>query len=353
MSLQTQSEDVSPLLLRPPLEEDHARFWSEANKDVLWGWKRDVDEHSRVVYYSSELQQVPDGIAATDHYFFYKHRTKRSVAADIHDALTEAVNGLSNLGGEVSLDRYPAEPAGFDVVELEVGTPDAADEDKVTRLQQRTPRDSIDNPTRFPHADPKAVADVFPADLYAGSGVSYEAGLPTLREVHDKFDLDDYEAETFTHGEQDELPYELRDDPAEKFRDFCELHTLALTAFPTRAQKIIADFYDRDLISQVYSDNVDNMLCKVEVPFTRTRGSGVFNERFPADFETDTLLVVGVAADRRDIIEQARDEGMDVVVVNPRHEVSLGVQHLNYIEPEDDFFEMTADRFFTKADKNI
>jgi DNA-binding NarL/FixJ family response regulator len=88
------------------------------------------------------------------------------------------------------------------------------------------------------------------------------------------------------------------------------------------------------------------MLCKVDVPFTRTRGSGVFNEKFPVEFRTGTLLVVGIAADRRQIIAQARQKRMNVIVVDPCMKVSHGVQHLNYLRATDRFYRCTADTFF-------
>jgi hypothetical protein len=56
--------------------------------------------------------------------------------------------------------------------------------------------------------------------------------------------------------------------------------------------------------------------------------------------------VVGVAADRREIVRQARARRMRIVVVNPCSRVSPRVQHLNYVRPHDAFYRVTADEFF-------
>ena len=43
----------------------------------------------------------------------------------------------------------------------------------------------------------------------------------------------------------------------------------------------------------MFTDNVDNLLAKVDIPYERTRGSGVFNEKYPAIFAHRNLIVVG------------------------------------------------------------
>jgi hypothetical protein len=108
----------------------------------------------------------------------------------------------------------------------------------------------------------------------------------------------------------------------------------------------ISDLRTSGWVRKVFTDNVDNMLAKVGVPFERTRGSGVFNERYPARFESERLIVIGVAADRRSIVSQARAQGVQVVVVNPCDRVAPMVRHLDYIRPTDLFFQVPAVSFF-------
>jgi hypothetical protein len=169
--------------------------------------------------------------------------------------------------------------------------------------------------------------------------------------MHDFFCLDDRLNNSFTFGVADQLPLWLAKDPEKTISNFCSLHTKALTAKPSTAQNIIAEMWRRGHIKQIFSDNVDNMLAKVKVPFERTRGSGVFNERHPTEFKTKTLLVVGVAADRREIIKQARSRRMNVIVVDPCGRVSHGVQHHNFIKAKDHFVRLTANDYFKHATK--
>ena len=94
------------------------------------------------------------------------------------------------------------------------------------------------------------------------------------------------------------------------------------------------------------------MFSKVGAHFERVRGTGVFDERHPVDLTRRTLIVIGVAADRRRIIQQARGKGMKVVVVNPIVKVSPNVTHLEYVREQDLFFKTTAPDFFASMPRN-
>ena len=335
--------------LAPPLDSCNQSFWPQANTDILWGWKRDNDLHSRIVYFSAKMIHTPKGIAAITPFFFYKHRTTKTDAEYIFDQLQYSCSQLSELIGDCQLSISPTQYPDYSVIEFTVGTPANGDQDRVRRLQLRKPRKSLGNGQHpVPNAVPQDTISLLPFDLYLGSGVSYEAGLPTLCQVHDYFCLDDRKNSGFTFGRKDLLPLWLMERPGETFRNFCCLHVQSLMASPTPAQKIVKKLHQTGLVKTIFSDNVDNMLCKVDVPFIRTRGSGVFNERFPAKFTAKTLVVVGVAADRRQIIQQARGKGMKVVIVNPCRAVSPHVQHLNYIKKRDLFLKLTAHEYFTE-----
>lgn len=343
----------SILPLAATLDVEAVRFWPRANRHVLWGWKRDVGPQSRMVYYSARLARRNGGVSATDSFFVYRHRTTRAVARQLQDALHALERNAPAFLGPTLLENRDDHRSGLRVVMFRAGVPAAEDRDRVRRLALRRPRSSLGEPRLPSPSLPEAVSSLLPADLYLGSGVSYEAGLPTLCDVHDAFSLDDHARGTFTIGARDDLPRRLAEEPEQTLARFCHLHVLALSAEPTRAQRIIADLHRRGLVPPVLTDNVDNLLAKTGLPFTRTRGSGVFNERFPVEFRTRTLIVVGVAADRREIVRQARARRMRIVVVNPCAPVSPRVQHLNYVRPTDLFFRETADSFFTRLHASL
>lgn len=44
-----------PISLTGPLQRDQELHWTAANKEVIWGWKRDIGIQSRAVYFSGGL----------------------------------------------------------------------------------------------------------------------------------------------------------------------------------------------------------------------------------------------------------------------------------------------------------
>ncbi|HEY7006755.1 MAG TPA: hypothetical protein VH392_09785 [Sphingomicrobium sp.] len=317
-----------------------------ANREILWGWKRDVGEHFRVVYFAGTLGIAGANISLGYRYFFYRHRLPSGEAEQLRDTMAKS-DRLRELGLKVSLDG--ASKAGLSDLLATFGKPRAADLDRSTRLQRRRPRRSWKEVAKAPPTDRFDPALLFPADLYVGSGLSYEAGLPTLCDVHKFFGVDTADGAAFTVGARDPLPGRLAKDPLATLRDFCRVHTQALAVEPTSAMWAIKRLYDEGFIGKVFTDNVDNLLGKVGVPYERTRGSGVFNERYPAKFGSRNLIVIGVAADRRSLVAQARGRRLDVTVVNPCASVAPRVRHLDYLREKDLFLKITAENFFSRA----
>ena len=337
MTEQASRINVSRMVPSPVL-------WEQANRHVLWGWKRDVGAQKRMVYFSGELQADAAGVYLARYFLGYWTVTHASSADHIATCLRKTRLPRSELtracSGELHRIQYLA------------GWPTTSDLRNFRRLKLRRPRKQIlrVNPTPASVVNARSL---FPADLYVGSGLSYEAGLPTLCDMHEIFGVDSADSATFAVGESDSLPFKLMDEGSDRIRRFCTVHIGALTAEVTPAMRAIARFWELGYIRRIFTDNVDNMLTKVGVPFERVRGTGVFNERYPASFGSNTLIVVGVAADRRQIIKQARSAGCKIVTVNPISKVSPNVTHLDYVAPGDLFLKMTAFEFFATATKEL
>ncbi|MBW8812122.1 MAG: hypothetical protein JF588_01745 [Caulobacterales bacterium] len=321
---------------------DAAGELARGNQNLIWGWKRDVGSAFRAVYFGGELGHRGDEVLLARWYLFYRHRADARAIRCIADRLAQA----SELTAYVTCLKVTALPDGRADLRLELGAPTTADRDRVRRLQLRRPRRRLPDIV-LPQPLPLALASTtLPADIYVGSGLSYEAGLPTLCDMHLAFGVDNSTCTQFAVGEEDDLPARLADDLEGCVGAFCSVHFGALRAAPSVAMRHIADLHASGAIRKVFTDNVDNLLSKVNVPFERTRGSGVFNEVYPAVFESPRLLVVGVAADRRSVVKQARAAGLKVITVNPCEKVAPMVRHLDYVRPDDPFFQTTAEIFF-------
>lgn len=312
------------------------------NTKLIWGWKRDVDLASRAVYFGGELAAENSEVVLSRWYLFYRHRAEAAAIKRIEQVLRTSESLKPYLH---TLVVRAASNELFDL-RLELGTPDINDRDRVKRLQLRKPRRRFAAVAMPPAQSEVHAGDLFPADIYVGSGLSYEAGLPTLCDMHLAFGVDNAACTQFAVGLEDLLPFRLSADLAQAIGSFCSVHVGALKAPPTAAMCAIATLSRVGMVRKVFTDNVDNMLAKVSVPFERTRGSGVFNEVYPGDFSSPRLIVIGVAADRRSLVKQARSKGLEIITVNPCEKVAPMVRHLDYIRPTDRFFQMTADNFF-------
>src|SRR5262249_41951411 len=61
-----------PVPLIAPLQKDQERYWPGANKDVTWGWKRDVGIQSRSVYFSGSLARDSGSVVLARYFFHFR-----------------------------------------------------------------------------------------------------------------------------------------------------------------------------------------------------------------------------------------------------------------------------------------
>ncbi len=302
-----------------------------------------------MVYFSGDIDRVGSHLYLDRYFFCYWTLVKESSSERLIEDLRRCRRTLGDYAGNDAL--VVRRKRGLVQIEYRFGIQTPVNMDHVRRLKLRRPRSKIVTPD-FPPEEPLAArGDLFPADIYVGSGMSYEAGLPTLCDMHELFGVDDLNANCFAVADSDTLPFRMAEDGVERIRQFCCVHVKAMTAPATPAMLAIQRLSASGKIGRIFTDNVDNMLAKINVEYERVRGSGVFNERYAARFANPVLIVIGVAADRRRIIAQARQQGVRIVVVNPCHKVSPNVTHLDYLRREDRFYKTEAERFFREVSR--
>lgn len=330
-----------------PIKTDSSS-WSTANREVLWGWKRDSGPEQRTIVFGASLSldvNTPEVIRLKDWFFFYRSRSQAQEISQIFNLL--ASDKVTKEIGHAVVRKCGR--TKLDIVELSGGPGLIPTWPLIKRLLNRRPRRSI--PTGAfppPTATSLNLRNIGPIAAYVGSGLSYESGIPTLAAVHETFGVDRIDDDSFTFGTKDPIPRQLAESVTDTFSRFTQFHLLSAVANPSWSHRQLAALYGRGLVTRILTDNVDNLLAKLDVPFTRTRGIGIFNDKFPVQFDRNekTLLVIGVAADRRLIIRQARQQGLKIVVVNPEEPVSPRSQSLSYLQRRDRWYRNTAHEFF-------
>src|SRR5207342_938963 len=80
------------------------RFWPQANRHVLWGWKRDDGAASRMVYLSGDMALHGDDVVLDRGYFFYKHRVEAPAADQLRAQQAQGRARLGEFLGPVELN---------------------------------------------------------------------------------------------------------------------------------------------------------------------------------------------------------------------------------------------------------
>lgn len=344
------------------LEPDEQEFFLEVARkrrvegkpQVLWGWKRDkvIDRvrypESRTVYFSADLDLNDKGMLFIKRaYFFLDTRAK-----------TDEIEFLKNKAGKSKkVDSYDIQITswqksrhpGYSRLRIEVGRATEYDKKTIARRLKGKPRLSIDPPRLVPETQDYDISKYAPFALCAGSGLSAESGLPLLGEIHNIFEVDNVETEKLIFGAGDGLPERIVDDAKGEFKKFCQFTIDAIKAKPSKTHHALAGLYKKGTIRQIFTDNMDDLLRKINIPYTQTRLS-IFPDRYPVKFDPEikTLLVLGVAVDRRDVIKQARYKGLKIVAVNPVFGVAPHSRNMDYLRKGDIFFREEASQSLPK-----
>jgi hypothetical protein len=312
---------------------------------VLWGWKRDkvVDgkrfPESRTVYFSADLEVFSGQVDISRAYFFLETRAKIN-------EISILLNQIGNDNISVSNDTYHSDYAKL---RMTVGEPTDYDIVAVNRRLKGKPRITIDSPKLVRESQEYNLSKFAPMALCVGSGLSAESGLPLLGSIHNLFEVDNMETGKLVFGTDDNLPRRITDNAQLEFKNFCQFTINAIKSRPSKSHEIIANLYHAGILKQVFTDNMDDILAKVDIPYVRTR-QGIFPDRYPVEFDqgTKALLVVGVAVDRRDVIKQARAAGLKIIAVNPVFGVAPHSRNMDYLSKGDIFFRERASEALPK-----
>lgn len=326
---------------------------SEYRPHVLWGWKRDLIVNkkqypeSRTVYFSADLSLNKNHLSIGRVYFFLETRANnKDIDLIKKDIGTKRKLGDYNMKVSVWNDKkYPS----YSRLRIEIGNATEYDNKTIERRLKGKPRFSISPPKIASEHKDYNILDYKPFAVCCGSGLSSESGLPLLGEIHNLFEVDNRETGQLIFGKDDKLPYRLVKNVDEEFKKFCQFSVDAIKAKPSKSHYVIADLYKKGIVKQVFTDNMDDLLVKLNIPYIQTRLS-IFPDKFPVKFDpkVKSLLVIGVAVDRRQVIKQARAKGLKIIVVNPVMGVAPHSRNMDYMRNDDIFFKETADDFFSK-----
>jgi hypothetical protein len=299
---------------------------------VVWGWRRSTwnEESSRLVYFSAEYRYLKDFVEMHEPRLFLIRRGSE-------------LGALEEKARKIKSARVGSSSDGFHVSIGPISVEDKQRIERLDRSRRHRIKDlsQIHETRKWAHLlqeigrkHPRLIA-------YIGSGLSYEAGVPTLATMHKLFGVDNGPGTEFCLGTIDPLIDSLNAKTYSWFvgrvRTF---QSACARARPSLSHQHLRRAYRRGQISSILTDNVDDIFeRRLGIPALRTRGDGLTSERYAGLDEIaelvqsgpHVLLVIGVSADRRCIIETL-GRLIPTVVVNPAQPVSPHSKNLDYLD---------------------
>ncbi len=196
---------------------------------------------------------------------------------------------------------------------------------------------------------PEQIAEHLPAQLELGCGPSIAAGIPHLSTLHRIYGVSLPNYGFIFRAGQDGLLDVLR-SPEQKYAEMTDIYRACAVAEGTKFYEVIEDLTNRGLIvGPVITNNFD-CLCSdrgLSEISLRNYDWGPYYPHINYDPRAQSLLVVGVHADRRLVQMRARELGLKVIYVDPERYVAPDGHIIDYPvespQDEDFFVRSTAE----------
>ena len=300
--------------------------------EIIWGWRRSSwdEERSRLVYFAADCQYSKDSAELRESRLIVIRR-----GGELKPLLDQA-RGVPGARVDVQNDSL--------CISIGNVTPD--DNRRIEKLDKTRRHRAMDlshtRETAKWLSRLEAIGQEAPhLVVLVGSGLSYEAGIPTLSSMHELFGVDNGPGTEFCLDDADPLVTTLR---SKGYRDFEKrvqtFHAACARAQPGESHEHLRRAYVRGRISLMLTDNVDDLFeRRLAIPTLKTRGDGLTSETFAkldavvntARSAPHVLLAVGISADRREIIRTLA-KSIPAIIINPGLAVSPHSKNLDYLE---------------------
>lgn len=181
-------------------------------------------------------------------------------------------------------------------------------------------RDIRGNPQRVEKL--KTIETFFPMQVELGCGPSIEAGIPPLHYLHELYYVSQPDrGGSFIFGpKKDKLIKDLVGDPLGFYRHAGTLYSRALTTEPTPFYYLLQRLHSEQIVvGDIITNNFDGLCSRIGLneQYVRRFEENAIVPRVGFDPRARSLLVVGAHADRRKVQQQARQNGLQVIFVDP------------------------------------
>jgi hypothetical protein len=211
-------------------------------------------------------------------------------------------------------------------------------------------------PGRPTYIDPEEIKAHLPAQVELGCGPSMEAGVPALSNLHQIYGVSRPDF-SFVFRAADDSVLDMLADPESGYERMTSIHRACMLAEPTPFYRCLHDLWQSGhFVGPVISNNFDCLCVDMGLPEVSLRRYDT-EAYFPLyldatdrdaliDPRAQSLLVIGVHADRRMVQRRARELNLKIIYIDPERYVAPGGGAITYpVESPQDgdlFVQMTA-----------
>ncbi len=257
--------------------------------------------------------------------------------------------------------KFPEDYVFFEITltgsETKVGENEKKHPWEVLKTGIRTP-DKRGNPKIV--KETKDLEDFLPMQVELGCGPSIEAEIPPLHYLHKVFYVSDVETGSFILDlEKDNLISDIIRDAHWFFKRSSVLYKSALLSEITDFYMLLGEMKkEGDVVGPIITNNFDGLSSRVgfEEMYMRRYDESHIVPKINFHPDAKSLLVVGSHADRRKVQHSAREQGLQVIYVDPEgfEENGKFIEYpLESVQDSDIHLKMAAGEFAANWRKNF
>lgn len=312
--------------------------WFRSQKEInkkSSGWQNEFDERRRVVQFYDTYKIINNNLAITSSYLFVSERLPKNEMrkyleknfVDLESKTIKKDNKYFFGDLEIEINKYDVHPndkyiEDYETIDIIIKTKGKETEDLYNRLWDLSvkgirEKDTRETPTYID--DISEIKKYLPAQVEMGCGPSIEAGIPPLHFLHEAYKVQKHVDGTFYFGEEDDLIYQVINDPLKKYSEFSYMIEKCIKAKTTDFQRVLKKMYDKNIfVGKLLNNNFDRLSARVgiEEEILRVYDINTYFPKIKFDPKARSLICIGTHADRRKVQKQAREQGLKIIYVD-------------------------------------
>lgn len=329
----------------------------EANKRQS-GWQNSQDERRRYIQFYDTYTVSQSGgesfLSIAKSYVYVSSTYPKQETEEYYNKIVAALEqeGFTKLDKDyyqkqdmfvklLKYDNHPKNvefnltfPANYTSVDVVITSPNYEYSDIYNRMWKLSTKMFRVPGTRGEPTYINSIKDILPylpAQIEMGCGPSIEVGIPPLYEMHETYKVQNHDTGKFYFGKEDDLVLKIIKDPESMYKQFSYVPTVCLQAKTTPAYDIFGEMFKRGYFKgTVLNNNFDRLVKRygLDEIILRIYDKNTYLPKVNFSKDVKSLICIGTHADRRQVQKQAREQGLQIIYIDPE-----GFYNQNGFEP--------------------